>query len=114
MPNNIQFTTNETDALVRTETKDGIEFLVAPGVLIKEGVLNGELVLGAEIGHHFHAWNGQPLVVPHPDDNASANDPDTLMKQAVGQLFNVDFDGKSLRGELWIDIDKARRVDGGD
>ena len=112
----LQFTSNQT-AKVRRETIGGVEYLVAPVVAIRAGVLNGELVPAEEIEHHFAAWNGRPFVVGHPKDAdgnfAPANTPELLAKLQAGQLFDVRFEGNALKGEVWVDLSKAKLVDGG-
>lgn len=97
---------------------DGRRWLIAPVVAIVEGVLNGEYVPGQEISRYVAAWQGIPLVLDHPRDPAgnymSANDPRVLSRYGVGRFFNVTYDkpGKRLKGEAWIDLDKARRLGG--
>ena len=112
----LQLVGNSITAKVHSETVGGIVYLVAPAVLLQEDVLNDEMVLADEIAAHFKAWNGRPVVVPHPEVNGvkvSANDPAILARQQVGKLFNTEFDGEKLRSELWIDEVKARGVPGG-
>ena len=117
------FTVNEV-ASVRNQNVDGTEYLVAPIVLIREGVLNGELVKAGEFNKHYGSWNGRPFVVDHPrdqEDNAvTANDPLTLAGQnpsvsgglKVGELYNTEPDGDRLRSEIWIPIEQARHKGG--
>jgi hypothetical protein len=111
------FACNVLGASVRTETRDGRDWLIAPVVALTSGVRNHELVPASEVLSHPQAWNGRPVVVYHPQDNGqhvSANDPSLLEKQQIGQLFNVTAEQVSgqakLKGELWIDIQKARQV----
>jgi len=94
---------------------DGKDFLIAPVVAIKEGVLNNSLITGEEIGRFVDAWNGRPLPVNHPvkaNRPISANSPDVIEKQVIGQFFNAEFDGLTLKGDLFIDIEKAERLGG--
>ena len=112
----LQLVGNSITAKTHRETVGGIVYLVAPTVLLKQAVLNDEMVLADEIAAHFKAWNGRPVLVPHPEVNGvkvSANDPAILAHQQVGKLFNTTFDGGKLRGELWIDEVKAKGVSGG-
>jgi len=110
-----QFTVNQT-AAVRRESLDGIEYLVAPTVAIKAGVLNEELVPEEEIGKHLQAWAGRPFVVGHPKDAdgsyVTANDPQRLAQCAIGQFFPSDFEDGKLRGDIWVDMLKAQRLGG--
>lgn len=110
-----QFAVNQT-ATVRRETLGGVEYLVAPMVAIKAGVLNDELVPEEEIGKYLKAWAGRPFVIGHPkaDDGAdvTANDPRRLAQISIGQFFPLDFKGGKLHGEIWTDIKKAKHLGG--
>ena len=101
--------------LTRHETVGGIDYLVAPVIALVEGILNEELVLAEEVGLYPDAWAGIPVVVPdHPtdddDDPVTANTPEALAEIQIGQFFNPEMDGDKLRGELWIDVAKAKAV----
>lgn len=99
----------------RYETLDGIKYLVAPVVLVREQVLNGEFLPADEIEKSALGWNGRPVVVYHPEEKdgspASANRPDMVKSYEVGRLFNIEYEPEStkLKGEIWIDISKASR-----
>lgn len=84
-----------------------------PVVMIVEGVLNDSLLLAEEFGRYVESWNGVPVPVLHPEQNGepvSANAPDVIEKNSVGQIFNAAIDGQKLRAEAWINIDKATRL----
>ena len=106
---------NKDKLKTRKESLDGVEYLVAPVVMVKEQVLNGELLPAEEIEKSAPGWNGRPVVVYHPEDEDGneviANDPKVVPKYEVGKVYNVEYDSKStkLKGELWIDISKAKR-----
>jgi hypothetical protein len=105
---------------IRTEALEGKDYVVAPVILLTEGVHHGTAgpvyyspdILNA----YVDTWNGVPLPINHPvskeGEPLSANDPAILEHQNAGRLFNVYYDanGKKLRGEVWIDADKANRV----
>lgn len=94
---------------------DGREYAVAPAVLIKAGVLNGQLVPAEEIAAFVEAWNGRPIPVRHPQVNGqyvTANSPEILEASAIGQVFNAVMDGDALKGELWIDTAKVAALGG--
>jgi len=90
---------------------------VVPVVLMVPGVHAGSggpaLYLPEEYSKHVQAWNGEPVPIYHPTEDGtpiSANDPEVLREQNVGRIFNVHMDGDKLKGEAWIDVDKAQRV----
>ncbi len=101
-----------------TRNVGGIDYLVAPVVLVKEGILNGEF-LGAEvIGSYPEAWNGTPFILEHPEDakgvKIPANQPELLDQILLGRVFNVYVDGPTLKGEVWVDPTKASKVSNGE
>lgn len=109
-----------TDA-IRTESLNGVEYMVVPVVALVEGVLTGanagqpELALAEEFGRHPQGWNGRPVVMGHPMvDGAyvSANSPEILTEWAIGTLFNTYMDGKKLKTEAWIDLSKVSALGG--
>lgn len=104
---------------VRREMFDGRAHVVAPVVLITEGVHNGSggptFYPAEEIEYFAQMWNGVPLPVFHPEVGGSlvsCNDPTIIQQYSVGRLWNVwyDNDARKLRGEIWVDIAKAREV----
>jgi len=109
--NGLQIVTNRIDgAKVESRTRDGREWLVAPVVMLCEGVLNGELVSAEEFSHHAASWNGRPVMLGHPmADGApvSANAPETLARLGVGQVFATVADGGKLKAQLWLDMERA-------
>lgn len=101
---------------VRRETLAGREYLVAPVVAIRAGVLNGELVPLEEIGAYVEAWNGIPLPLGHPTQRGipiSANTPELEATLSVGRFWNAELVDDRLRGEVWVDIAKAQTIEGG-
>ena len=97
-------------------TLDGREYAVAPVVAMVAGVRNGELVPADELGHFVTAWEGRPVPLRHPEDAAghylTANTPDMLESAALGSFFNARMEGSALKGELWLDVQKAQRLGG--
>lgn len=104
---------------VREETFEGNAHLVVPVVALVEGVHVGSA--GAyyypadAIGEIPDCWNGIPLPVFHPEEygkNVSANTPHLIEERSVGRLFHTfyDTDGHKLKGELWINIEKAEKI----
>lgn len=101
--------------LTRRATFDGKEYLVVPVVMIRQQVMNGELVLASEFGPFSQAWNGTPAVINHPQERGtfiSANSPEVLELNAVGQVFNTRLVDNSLKAEIWIDVNKATLLGG--
>jgi len=103
---------------VRTEQLDGRAYLVAPVVILTEGVHCGsagcKLYTAEELSGLPPAWNGRPLPVFHPEDEAgnalSANSPELIQSQSVGQLFNIEYVNGALKGEIWVDVQKAETI----
>ena len=101
---------------VRFERLEGREYLVAPMVMLTEGVHAGSLgpiyYPPEQIQKSVHAWNHKPIVVYHPD-SGTACDPIVLENRKVGIILNTiwDDESKKLRAEAWIDIEKAKEVD---
>lgn len=95
---------------------DGKQYLVVPVVAIREGVLNGVYVTSAEIEKSLPSWNGRPIPLSHPMQNGqpiSANSPRVVERDVIGNLYNVNFANGALRGEMWLDVAKARRTQDG-
>lgn len=106
---------------VRTQMFDGRAHIVAPVILLVEGVHTGmsgiPLYYSPDaLRETVYFWDGIPVTVNHPQNEqgeaVSANRPDVLEAIRVGQLFNVWFDenGNKLKGELWIDAEKTRQL----
>lgn len=104
---------------IRRDTFEGREHLVAPVVAVVEKVLNDELLPAEEIVESLIYWEGVPVPIEHPvnelGEHVSANGRDVLEAQVVGRFWNVVFDeeGAKLKGEIWIDLEKAGKVERG-
>lgn len=98
--------------VIEKEHTDGRKYLLAPTIALKEGVMNEVLYLGSEISAYIDAWNGRPLVINHPKDEhgefVSANDPDKL-PEVLGFYYNAAYEDGRLKGEWWLDIEKAKK-----
>ncbi len=102
-------------AQIRYETFGGKKYLVAPVVAIRAGVFNDALNPSDELAASVPSWNGRPLPVNHPkkgDTFVSANSPDVLDSTSIGFFFNARWEDEALKGELWVDIDKAKQLGG--
>jgi DNA-binding Xre family transcriptional regulator len=97
--------------------ENGTEYLVAPVVAIKEGVLNGEFVPASAIAQSAPNWEGIPLTVGHPQRNGNfvgvSTNPEVLEEETIGVFKNVDVKEDSLVGELWIDVEKIQQTSEG-
>lgn len=97
--------------LIEKKVLDGREYLVCPAVLITEGVHNGVFYPAEELAKFPEAWNGRPVPVYHPMMSGkpiTANSPEVIEMQVVGQLFNTRFEDGKLKADVWIDIIKAK------
>lgn len=118
--NNMQQLTANLETQFTSRMFDGRGHLVAPVVLMVEGVHTGSSGMPTyyspeDLMASTHLWNGVPVPVHHPSDEAgpiSANQPDVIEESVIGRLFNVwfDNDGNKLRGEIWIDAEKTRQI----
>jgi vacuolar-type H+-ATPase subunit E/Vma4 len=105
---------------IRTETLEGVEYLVAPVTMLVEGVHAGNkgpaYYPPTELEAAVPLWNGVPIVVNHPITQdgrpASANSPEVIAAQGVGRVFNVSYeaDGTKLKGEAWVNVEKAESI----
>lgn len=99
--------------LLQRQTVDGIEYLVAPIISAREGVMNGILYLAGDLERSAAAWDGVPAPLGHPTGpdgefvNAQAD-------ESPGVIFNSRWDSEAmaLKHEVWIGIDRAVRLGG--
>lgn len=116
---------------VRVEKLRGDTYLVAPTVLVREGVLNGGLLTYEEIEKSVPGWNGRPVTAPpaenesgHPRRNGefvSANEAEFLESMQTGFLQNTearedlatpkgDENPRGLVGEAWINLGRTQDI----
>ena len=111
--------TSNISSIVRTETFEGAEHLVAPLIMINEGVHNRLFYPGAQLAKSAPAWNGRTVTVYHPtnlDGNrVPVGDPRTIEQFGTGTLFNSEYveDGHKLRAEVWLNKAKAEATEAG-
>ena len=111
MKNNSHSIVANMSKLIEKKTMDGKEYFVCPAILINEGVHNGIFYPAEELAKFPEAWNGRPVPVYHPTLSGkpiTANSPDVIEKQVVGQIFNARFEEGKLKADIWIDILKAK------
>jgi len=107
----LQFSGNATTGQVKEITHAGRRYLVSPVVALREGILNDIYVSAAEFGKFASSWQGRPVPISHPKAEGSytsANTPDIWANDVLGHLWNVAVDNGALKGEIWIDLDKAQ------
>lgn len=106
---------------VREEQFQGKRYLVAPVIMLQEGVLQGansshpEFCSANAIAKQVLQWNGRPLVQNHPQIQGvyvSANDPKVLEDWSFGFVFNAHYGDKKLKAEAWIDLTVAAEKGG--
>ncbi len=114
--NQIQFIplTVNLKSIIRNDTMEGKEFLVAPMIMLVEGVHNGSngpLYYPAdELSKTPEVWNHKPVVVYHPT-TGSACDPDVLTKRKIGVIMNTKFEDGKLKAEAWLEPNRIKLVD---
>lgn len=92
---------------------EGREHIIAPVVMLVEGVHRDLYYPPDELANTPETWNNVPVTVNHPMRNGvpiSATDPKIIEAVGVGRVFNARWDGSRLRAEAWIDVEKAGRV----
>jgi hypothetical protein len=103
---------------IRTAQHDGKKHMIVPVTMMVEGVHNGSrgplLHEAEELGKVPQAFNGIPVVVPHPEDADGnfipANSPEIIDDFAVGRVFNTRMDGDKLVAEAWLDEERLAAV----
>lgn len=99
------------DGKIRHAMYRDVEHLVVPLVAMVEGVVwpvNApfpEFVSAKTLAAHPEGWNGRPVVNDHPyrsGDYVSANNPEVLVEEKFGEIFNARFAKKALRMEAWF------------
>lgn len=108
---------------VTRRTLGGRSYLVAPVVMIVEGVFAGNqgplYYSGKEISRAVSSWNNKPITVGHPTNSqgqyVSASVSEVLDRFSVGMILNTRWDSsrKKLRAEAWFDEARLNTVDGG-
>lgn len=106
---------------VSKHVRDGVAYVVAPVVMCREMVLNGELVpmkvlqdsLGptdSGLGPQGLAglWEGLPVTLAHPEDETLPVGQTLawLKEQQVGFVENARMAGKDLVAEIWLPVEQ--------
>ena len=105
----------------RVETFRGREHLVVPVIALVEGVMQAvnsptpEFVSAEVISSAPQLWNGQAVIVNHPEvdgELVSANSPKVLENNQIGQVFNSEAEKGKLALEAWVDTERAAEIGG--
>ncbi len=104
--------------ITRNETLHNKNYLVAPAIMIVEGVLNGSqgplLYPASELRKSVSLWNLKPAVLYHPEKNGegiSACSQEVLNTRGLGMMLNTRMDGDQLKTEVWLDMEQVKKVD---
>jgi len=122
-------TTNFT-GLVRNDRMEEKDYLVAPMIMLLEGVHEGSegplYYPAEEIAEIPAVWNHKPVIVYHPQADGrlvSACNPDILTNRKVGLIMNttvgeveVTINKKkkkitALKAEAWLEVARMNKVD---
>ena len=104
--------------MVKYRQLEGRRHAVVPVVMLTQGVLPGSqgalFYPSDEIAASVATWNGKACVVYHPmlfSTPVTATSPEVFDRQKVGVVFNATFDGRRLKAEAWIDVERVKVVD---
>jgi hypothetical protein len=104
--------------IVRNDTMAGRNYLVAPMVMVVEGVLNGSggplYYPAEELKKNVEAWNCKPVVLYHPESNGqpiSACTPSILTSRGLGSIMKTHWEDGKLKAEAWLDVDAVEKID---
>lgn len=116
----MQLVTANLAGKVRHDRMQGRDYIVAPMVMLTEGVhvgsLGAKLYPEKEISKAAATWNHKPVVIYHPQRNGeyiSACEPDVLTARSVGMVLNCKWDksAKKLRAEAWMEASRVSAID---
>lgn len=94
------------------ETIDGVNYLIAPVVMMVEGVHRGShgplYHPATELSKSASFWEGMPVVINHPQDETgnyiSAN---SVQEKVVGYVCEPKMEGKKLKAKIRVNVDKT-------
>lgn len=112
--NNFQKITFNLKPKVRHDVLGGKPYLVAPMVMMTEGVHNGSngplFYPSDELAKLPVVWNHKPIVVYHPTKGTACS-PDVLNARGVGMIMNTVFEDGKLKAEAWLEESRLKIVD---
>jgi len=91
----------------RTAQHDGRDWLIIPGVPVREQVMKDYLLPKDEIAKSIRGWNGIPLSINHPQQNGGSVNVPAPDVAIIGKFYNAKLDGARMVGEYWIDSEIA-------
>ena len=115
----LQHLTTNLSGTVRHDKMEGRDYLVAPMVMLCEGVHAGSkgplYYSPEEMAKNIATWNYRPVVVYHPTENgagvSAAANPETLTKHKVGVIMNTRYKSGKLLAEAWLEVSRLEEVD---
>jgi len=115
----LQKITANFTGVTRYDTIGDKQYLVAPMVMLTEGVHAGSegplLYPKEELSKTPQVWNNKPVVVYHPmapdGHGMSACDPIVLSNRQVGLIMNARFEDGRLKAEAWLDESRTNKID---
>jgi hypothetical protein len=107
---------------VQRKTLGGRNYLVAPVVMILEGVFAGNqgalFYDGEEISKSVNGWNHRPITVGHPQASdgvkISGCTPEAIDTVGIGMVLNTSWNSKTkkLRAQAWFEESRLDTVPG--
>lgn len=112
--NQFQSITCNFKPIIRYDSMEGRPYIVAPMVMLTEGVHNGSngalFYPREELSKTPAVWNHKPIVVYHPS-SGTACDPDILTNRKIGIIMNTRFEDGKLKAEAWLEESRIKEVD---
>lgn len=106
----LQFLVNDFTSEPHLAHRDGREYLVAPVVMAREGVLSGNhgaiFYPAKQLRTKTQRWDGVPITLDHPEDSEGNKISAQEGGRHIGMVRNTTYrDG--LRAEAWFDTAKT-------
>ena len=106
--------TNLNGALAKHQNYQGRRYLVAPMVMLTEGVHAGSkgplLYREEDLRNSVTAWNFKPVLIRHPGSGCGGCDAAILEKQQVGVVRNTEYADGKLKAEAWLDVERLQKL----
>jgi len=102
---------NNEKSKVRNEKFDNVDYLVVPVVAAQEMVMKGLFYPDSSFRGYEQLWEGVPVPVNHPEGDVSVRNVKMQEATSVGYFFNVSYEDRKLKGEIWLNVEKAKRLE---